>query len=197
MLRFIVRKLTSRTVKIILFTLLVVPPAAWLAVRVSLMVKVRQAEALLSQVKSLRIRESTFQDAQQLAERYPGKVEYRGGLCTLEKCTYVIFLGTSWDHQPDSIASALRLVGIRTYRVDGSVQVRNGRIMEVAFDVDTEAKLGAAGDNGSPHRPRFPIIFREATTTLVATGVLTNIPIDRSGTRTLLRVAAGKSYCLT
>jgi hypothetical protein len=145
MLRFIVRKLTSRTVKIILFTLLVVPPVAWLALRVSLMVKVRQAEALLSQVKSLRIRKSTFQDAQQLAEQYPGKVEYRGGLCTLEKCTYVIFLGPSWDQQPGSIASALRLVGIRTYRVDGSVQVRNGRIMEVAFDVDTEAKLGAAG----------------------------------------------------
>ena len=145
MLSFIVRKMTSRTVKLILLLLLVVPSLIWLALRASLMVKVRQAETLLSQVKALRVRESSFHDAQQLASRYPGKVDYQDEPCTFEKCTYAIFLGPSWDQQPNSIESVLRFVGIRTYRVDGSVRVRNGRIMELAFDVDTEAKLGAAG----------------------------------------------------
>jgi hypothetical protein len=145
MLSFIVRKMTSRTVKLILFLLLVVPSLTWFALRTALILKGRQTETLLSQVKALRVRESSFQDAQQLADQYPGKVDYQGEPCTFEKCIYAIVLGPSWDKQPDSIESALRFVGIRTYRVDSSVQVRNGRIMEVAFVVDTEAKLDAAG----------------------------------------------------
>jgi hypothetical protein len=145
MLRFIFRKLTNRTVKLILLLLLALPSVTWFALRASLVVKVRQAESLLSQVKGLRVRESTFQDARQLADQYHGRVDYQGEPCTFEKCTYAIFLGASWANPPGFMQEALRFVGIRTYRVDGSVQVRNGRIMEVSFDVDTEARPGAAG----------------------------------------------------
>ena len=144
-LRFTRNKLSNRILKLILFLLLAVPSLTWVVLRASLVVKARQAQALLSQVKALRVRESAFADARKLADQYHGRVDYQGEPCTFEKCTYAIFLGPSWDQQPNFLGNALRFVGIRTYRADGSVQVRDGRIMEVAFDVDTEAKLGAAG----------------------------------------------------
>jgi hypothetical protein len=67
--------LSRRVAKLVLALLLVAPLGAWVVLRVSLLIKVREAEALLSQVKALRVRESTFQDAKRLADQYKGKVE--------------------------------------------------------------------------------------------------------------------------
>ena len=55
--------LSRRVAKLVLALLLVVPLGAWVVLRVSLLIKVREAKALLSQVKALRVRESTFQGA--------------------------------------------------------------------------------------------------------------------------------------
>jgi hypothetical protein len=131
---------------------IIVPSGAWVVLRASLFVRVRQAETLLSQVKTLRVRESTFQDAKQLADQYDGKVDYHWITddhrepCTVERCKFMISLGTWPEHQPGFIEEALRFVGIRAYGVEAAVGVRNGRVMETEFGVTTEAKLGTTGE---------------------------------------------------
>jgi len=107
-----------------------------------MVVKARRANALLLQVRALRVRESTFQEAKKLADRYDGRVDYRGEPCTFEKCTFSISLGTWPYHQPGAIREALRYVGIREYGVASSVSVHNGRVVETDFQVTAEAKLG-------------------------------------------------------
>ena len=136
------RRPTTRGVKLILFLLFAAPSGTWLALRASLVVKARHADALLRQVGALRVRESTFQDAKKLADQYDGRVDYRGEPCTSEKCTFSISLGTWPYEQPGSIREALRFVGIRAYGVASSVSVLHGRIVETDFQVTTEAKPG-------------------------------------------------------
>jgi hypothetical protein len=142
MLRSIFRKPSSRAVKLILLLLLAFPLGTWVVLRASLVVKARRADALLHQVKALRLRESTFQDAKQLADQYDGKVDYHNEPCTFEKCTLSIFLGTWPEHQPGFVDEALRFAGIRAYGVEGSVSGHSGRIVETEFGLTTEAKLG-------------------------------------------------------
>ena len=106
-----------------------------------MVVKVWHADALLDQVRALRVRESTFQEAKKLADQYDGRVDYRGEPCTFERCTFSISLGTWPYQQPGFMKEALRFVGIRAYGVASSVSVHNGRIVETDFQVTTEAKL--------------------------------------------------------
>ena len=64
-----------------------------------------------------------------------------------EKCIYTISLGSRWSaSQRDFIREALRFVGIRPYMVDASIQVRDGRITEAGYLVDTEATPIAVGE---------------------------------------------------
>jgi hypothetical protein len=136
-------------VKLTLVLVLAVPSVAWLALYASLIVNVRRAETLRSRVKALRLRESTFQDAKNLANQYGSKVRYQSEPCTIEKCTFTIFIPRSWFERPSSTEAAVRAVGrfigVRAYMVAGSVSVRNGRIMETGFFVDAEAKRGTVG----------------------------------------------------
>jgi len=143
--------LSRRVAKLVLALLLVAPLGAWVVLRVSLLIKVREAKALLSQVKALRVRESTFQDAKRLADQYNGKVEDhwktedRSDPCTFENCKFMISLGTWPDRQPGLLKEALRFVGIRAYGVEGAVGVRNGRVIGTEFGVTTEATPGSVG----------------------------------------------------
>jgi hypothetical protein len=174
---------------------------AWVALRVSLLIKVREAEALLSQVKALRVRESTFQDAKRLADQYNGKVEDhwisedRRGPCTFEDCEFMISLETWPDRQPGLLKAALRFVGIRACGVEGAVGVRDGRVIGTEFGVTTEATPGSIGGNGLLRWPRFPTVFRRATTRGDIDWVLTTIQIERLFIRTLQQPGAVKSYC--
>jgi hypothetical protein len=93
--------------------------------------------------QTLRSRESAFQDAKKPADRHDGKVDHHGEPCTFEirKAHVHDFSRSELGRAPNSTEEALRFIGLETY-VDGSVNVRNGRIMETEFEVVTEAKLG-------------------------------------------------------
>ena len=195
--------LSRRVAKLVLALLLVAPLGAWVVLRVSLLIKVREAKALLSQVKALRVRESTFQDAKRLADQYNDKVEDhwktedRRGPCTFENCKFMISLGTWPDRQPGLLKEALRFVGIRAYGVEGAVGVRNGRVIGTEFGVTTEATPGSVGGQWiAACGQDFPIVFRGATTGGDTDWFLTTIQIERSFIRTLQPRAAVKSYCL-
>jgi hypothetical protein len=132
-----------RIAGVIVALLLAVISVTWIALRANLWFGVRQVDRLLSEIKSLRVRESTFQDAKQIAGRYGGMVEYHGEPCSAETCSFAIWLGLGWE-EPRLVRERLRFFGIRTYRAAGSVTVRHGRVVETGFMIDTEAKLGTS-----------------------------------------------------
>ncbi len=143
MLRFIYRKLTSRAGIFVLPFLLVTPVAIWIALRISQAIEVKRVEILLNRIKGLRVRETTFQETQQLAKEYPGHMRYSEGNCDAEECEFSIYFGYELVDRFDFINGVLRSVGVRQFVVGASVKVRNGLLVKKGFSILAETRIAS------------------------------------------------------
>ncbi len=143
MLRFIYRKLTSRAGIFVLLFLLVTPVAIWIALRISQAIEVKRVEILLNRIKGLRVRETTFQETQQLAKEYPGHMRYSEGNCDAEECEFSIYFGYELVDRFDFINGVLRSVGVRQFVVGASVKVRNGLLVKKGFSILAETRIAS------------------------------------------------------
>ena len=108
-------------------------------------IAVHRANVLLSKVRQLRARESTFEDAMRLAHKYTNDVGYGDEPCSSTNCIFTISLGYGWTEPPPFIydMNVVRAVGVRASRFAASVRVRDGRVIGTGFVVWTEAKRNA------------------------------------------------------
>ena len=129
--------------KIVLVSLLAIPLVAWGALRLSMVITVWRANALLLRIKQLKPRQSTYEDALRLAHDYGSHAAFPGEPCSSRNCSFAISLGYGWPAVENLLeADFLRAADIRVFIFGGSVTIRKGRVAGTGFGVWTEAKRG-------------------------------------------------------
>src|ERR1039458_6556777 len=90
--RFVFRALTSRGGKIVLVSLLAIPLVALGALRLSIVITVCRATALLHRIKQLKPRQSTYEDALHTAQEFGSKANVGETPCSSKDCSFGIHL---------------------------------------------------------------------------------------------------------
>ena len=126
--------------ELILVSLLAIPLVTWSALRLSMVITVWRANALLLRIKRLKPRLSTYEDALRLAREYGSHANFGDTPCNSNDCSFGIHLANDWL-VPESFVETdlLGSLGIRYCDIDAFVKVRKGRVSGVGFS-RTEAK---------------------------------------------------------
>jgi hypothetical protein len=134
----------------------------------------RRSEHLLGDIRNLKLRGSTWTDAQQIFTRW-GAWGHYDGQCTRQSCSYGIELGDfAYTHQylarpPLLLQRVYRFFGGRTSLVTASVYVQDGLIWAKGFSVSVEVPHESPENNyeytliGSAQSvSRFPQSFQSS-----------------------------------
>ena len=142
-IRKTLQKLTPRTGRLLLVSLVIVPVAFWLAFRGCVVLTTSRANTLLFEIQQLRPNESTFEDAMRVARQYPGSTTLSYSPCSKEDCDVLITVGLGWAwFVPFTHALGLERVGIRAMWMTASVDVLGGRVIGKSVELWTEASWG-------------------------------------------------------
>jgi len=112
----------------------------------------RRAEHLLSDIREIQLRKSTWADAQKIFARW-GAWGHSEGDCTERSCTYEIELTGFWFPEP------YEMLGGRWARINASLSVADGVIWGKAFSVEVEVPPGKGTDH-SYDEQRYALIGR-------------------------------------
>ncbi|HEX9761262.1 MAG TPA: hypothetical protein VGA40_10095 [Candidatus Acidoferrales bacterium] len=120
-----------------------VPLLAYAALRVNVEIAVWRAEQLLNEIRSLRLHESSFEDARPINDHFKGEPipwNDKPQPCTLEDCSLWFSVGHMVDERiPKRVQEKLKKVGLRQWMAMATIRVQRGLVREISYGVVTDA----------------------------------------------------------